>query len=121
MQDDVITTVANPGASGTVYLYDESQGGNGADTTARDVRRVGVNIYADQVVTVFHELLLPGSAAPGTWRAVNGAGDATTINTLLDKDYVMKAGKNRIRIVSTTAPTVWECGGRLINQRPATT
>ena len=118
MQDDVITTVANPGLNGTVYLYDESQAGNGADVSARDIRRVGVNIYADQVVTVFHEVELPGGT---TFRPVNGAGDATTANTLLDKDYVMKAGKNRIRIVSTTAPTVWECGGRLINQRPATT
>ena len=118
MQDDVITTVANPGLNGTVYLYDESQAGNGADTTARDVRRVGVNIYADQVVTVFHELLLPGGT---TFHVLNGSGDASSINTMMDKDYVMKAGKNRIRIVSTTAPTVWECGGRLINQRPATT
>lgn len=114
MTEDMIITVANPGASADAMLYDES--GNGQDTPNRSERRIIVNVYANQIVTVFHELQL---VAGGTWRAANGAGDATTSNTLFDKDYVLKAGKNRIRIAVTTAPTTWEVKGRLCTERAA--
>ncbi len=113
MTDDTIVTTANPGASADAILYSES-----ADVSVRSERRAIVNIYANQVVTVFHEIQL---VAAGTWRVVNnsGSGDATTANTLFDKDYVFKAGRNRIRIAVTTAPTTWEVSGRLCTERAA--
>ena len=127
MEADTQVTAANPGANADAILYDDgagsSQAGPGLPATAASVstsssgeKHIIVNIFADQIVTVFHEIqLVPG----GTFRAVNGAGDATSASALFDKDYYLRAGRNRIRIHSTTAPTTWEAGGRVSCDRAA--
>ena len=128
MEADTQVTAANPGANADAILYDDgagsSQAGPGLPATAASVstsssgeKHIIVDIFANQIVTVFHEILLPGNT--GTWRAVNGAGDATSASTLFDKDYYLRAGRNRIRIHSTTAPTTWEAGGRVSCDRSA--
>lgn len=108
--DNTNITCVAPGANADVMLYDESA--NGTITNAlkpsSSTRRVCVDIFGDQIVTVFHEILLKDA---GSWRAVNGAGDATTASTLFDKEYPLKAGLNRIRIHGgATPPTAntWE-------------
>ena len=126
MEADVkIPNPANPGLNGDAILFDDGAGqsqlGPGIPATAGLVpstneKRIVVNVFANQIVTVFHEIqLIPG----GTWRVVNnaGAGDATTASTLFDSDYYFRSGRNRIRIHTTTAPTTWEVGGRLICDR----
>ncbi len=117
MDDDIIT-MTNPGANATKVLYDESANGVKPQPVQRDKRRVIVNVYANQIVTVTHTVILPGGTTP---RAVNGAGDATTSSTLFSKDYVMQAGQNILSIVTTTGPTTFECGGRLVTERASTT
>ena len=125
MLADALVYAANPGLNGDVILYDDGanmkQTGPGLPATegqvaSSDEKHIIVNIFANQIVTVFHEILLvPG----GTWRAVNGAGDATTASTLSDHDYYFRSGRNRIRLHTTTAPTTWEAGGRISCDRSA--
>lgn len=117
MHSDQIQTIAAPANNGDVYLYLDPDNAQ----PIRDVKRIEVMLVGDQVVTVFHEVKLPGGT---TFRIQNGSGDASVANTLLDKEYVMKAGQNRIRIhAGATAPTAgtWECGARLIKDRASPT
>lgn len=117
--DQIAITCAAPALNSSVELYDESANGTTVATKpTSSQRRITVDIFANQIVTVFHEILLPGSA---TWRIVNTGGDATTASTLFDKDYYFRAGLNRIRIAATTAPTTWEAAGRLMEGRVSPT
>jgi hypothetical protein len=107
-----------PGASNSaVILWDSTADPGLGITLARrraspNLSRATVRIYADQVVTLFAEDLARGST---TWRAYNngGAGDATTINTWFEKNILFPGDDHRLRVVTVTAPTVWEVSVKL--------
>lgn len=122
MTSDQTVTCSAPAASGDKMLYDESA--NNQTIATRPIsttRRITVDVFGDQIVTVFHEIQL---TVGGPWHAVNGAGDATTASALFDKDYYFRAGLNRIRIHAGATPptsTTFEAIGRLMEDRVSPT
>lgn len=101
-------------------VYDEGDnGGVWTPGTAVDSRRVAVNAFINQAATVIHEVYLPKAdgSFSATPRAVNGAGDAITASTYFKKDYLLQPGRNVIRIATTTIPTTWEIGARVVPDR----
>jgi hypothetical protein len=122
---DVKNPIPNPGLNGDPIIYDDGSkvGGQKLGSSATvglpssEERRVIVDLIGDQIVTVFHEISFDDGA---TWHIVNGSGDASSANVLLDKDYYLRAGRNRIRVHSTTAPGAgWQGGVRIIYDRAA--
>jgi hypothetical protein len=100
-------------------LFDEGEAANPKAQTASEDRRLMVSVFMDQAATIFHDVYLP--KADGTLsttpRAGNGSGDAVTGSTVLHKDYKLLPGRNVLRIHTTTVPTVWEVGVRLVPDR----
>lgn len=117
----VITTV--PALNTTVILWDSTADyGTGTTLTQRRaytyIRRAIVRIYADQIVTLRAKDLVVGST---TWRVVNGggSGEATSVNTYFERDYLFASDDHMLDVVVTTAPTVWEVSVRLVEDERA--
>lgn len=102
-----IDSPANPGANGTATLYDDV---NVSSTEGTNKARVKLTLFADQVVTVKVEW---SDAAAGTLRQVSST--ATTANTLYDQTIRLKPGRNKITIITTTAPTVWQVAAETVS------
>lgn len=106
----------NPGLNGVAILYDTTKGSLLRRAQEPFVRRGTVCVFADQIVTVKIQVLLPGSS---TWRTYNGggAGEATVANVLFARDALAIGADFRVIVETTTAPTLWEAGFRLHNDR----
>lgn len=115
MGDIILPEPANPGASATKTVYDSSASGQAV--SAGDERRAKVFIFANQIVTV----KVYAKSAAGTYRQINGAGDATTASTAFTKEYGFYGNDHKIDIVTTTAPTTWECTVRISSEQAALT
>ena len=121
-RDTVIAPPSNPGASATATLWDSTWdvGGTKTSLTRRDayrhIQRITVTVFADQVVTVFFDGVEPGST---TFRTINGGGlgEATTASAYFSRDFFKTGTDVRVRIVTTTGPTVWEVSCRLSEDR----
>jgi hypothetical protein len=103
-------------------IYDEGTSAPSSTppgSTSKGERRIMVSCFINQVATLFHDVYL--LQADGTYsttaRAGNGAGDAISASTILHKDYKLLPGRNVIRIATTTLPTVWEVGARVVTDR----
>jgi hypothetical protein len=115
------TITSTPGGSATVILFDSTAfGPTGATLSVRksmpEIRRGIVTILADQVVTFFHDSI---AASSSTWDTVNGSGvgEATTANTLFERDCLIIGDDFRFKVVTTTGPGTWRCTVRLSTQR----
>jgi hypothetical protein len=116
--DDVDTLLpepANPGANQTIPLWDSSTRTNKSPT--RTERKIMVTVFANQIVTVLFSV----KSENGSFRAANGAGDATTASTLFQKEYLLTGYDQKVELVTTTAPTVWEVSGKLTERRASAT
>jgi len=107
----------NPGAGATAILLDTTIK-NGTTLKQRGqfpaVKRVVVAAFIDQAATLFVDWLAAGST---TWRPYDPAGYAITASTFFQKDVLLLGDDTRIRIVTGTAPTVWEVSGRQSQNR----
>lgn len=106
----------NPGATATAILWDSTYMllGTPILNTPGPYRRMPtgwkratVTVFADQIVTVSARTLMAGST---TWRTYNGtgAGEATAVNTLWERDILLIGDDQQIIITTTTIPGVWE-------------
>lgn len=118
--DDRLASPANPGAAGTATLLDTTLGpkADGTQVTLAQrcaklhVKRVEVCVTVDQNATFFTDWLDPTST---TWRTYNGngAGEPITASTPFQRSVKCVGLDTRIRIVTVTAPTLWEVMGRV--------
>lgn len=106
-----INYAANPGANGVAVLYDDLQPQTASLrhewSTANHF--VEVAIFVDQPVTIRHEWAAPNST---NLRAVNDDGAAVAVppGAYFDKRFRLRAGRNRITILTGTACQTWEVG-----------
>lgn len=121
-RDTVIVPPSNPGGSATATLWDSTWdvGGTKTSLTRRNayphIQRAVVTAFIDQAATFFVDHLVPGSS---TFRTTNGggAGEAIAASTYFERDNQKLGPDMRLRIVTGTAPTVWEVSCRLCEDR----
>lgn len=117
----IIAPPANPGASANTPLWNTTYGllGTPVYNVVGPYRRLFghnkralVTIYADQIVTLFAQMLAAGGT---TWRTFNGSGsgEATAANVLFERDIYLMGDDVQLYIATTTAPTVWEVSLKL--------
>jgi hypothetical protein len=106
-----IQTPANPGLNGTVTWLDTGHVEAPAPGAAEQGQRFRAVLFTDQIVTVNHSWYGAGST---TKRLI--VANATVASTIKLIDIPLYPGRNLIEIVTTTAPTVFEIAGEVLDQ-----
>lgn len=104
---------ANPGAAGNVTIFDSHPAGIPLDVHA-DGRRTYERMRTAIFTNVADATLIVEQQAAGSSSFRNIATVTIPANTYFQRDTLLQPGRTRIRTVTVTNPTTWECTNELV-------